>query len=1575
MSSDEYLLSSSEDFDDDSDEFIPSKLKGKAPSKPAAPKTTKKPAATTSKTTAKTATKSTKAGTSSSSGSSKSSTQSKLAFPDPSDSESEAPAKVARSSKEVDVGSKYRKVSQLEHVLLRPDTYVGSIEKTVSSMWIWENDHMNRRDIEWVPGLYKIFDEILVNAADCAVNDPDCDTIKVTIDGPGNRITVWNNGKGIPVAIHPTEKIYVPEMIFGHLLTSSNYNDKEEKVTGGRNGFGAKLANIFSTEFTVETVDVGTKKKYFQRFSGNMGRADPASISTATIKSGYTQISFKPDLARFGLETLSDDMIALMRKRTYDIAGTGTANLKVYLNGTRLPIKSFKNYVELYTNSPCGAAAMGAPLLYEKIHDRWEIAITRSDGSQFEQVSFVNSISTPRGGSHVDHVVAPLIKYLGEAAKKKTKTPIRPQHIKLHLFVFVKCLIVNPAFDSQCKETLTSKVANFGSRCNLDDAFFKKMNKLGIIDAIVATVNNKADAQLAKQGGAKKSRLTGFTKLDDANDAGTRKADQCTLILTEGDSAKTLAISGLAVVGRDSYGVFPLRGKLLNARDAPSKSVADNAELKALTQILGLHYGKRYDTPEQLKSLRYGSILIMTDQDVDGSHIKGLVINWIHAYWPQLIKRNGFVCEFITPIVKVKKGTKSLSFYTLPEYLNWKVANNGAKGWHIKYYKGLGTSTPAEAREYFGDLNRHLIQFKYSGPEDDKRIDMAFSKKDKAADERKIWLRGYTQGTYLDQNVSHVSYSDFIDKELILFSHADCVRSIPHLVDGFKPGQRKVLYGCFKKKLHSEVKVAQLSGYIGEHAAYHHGELSLQDTIVKMAQTFVGSNNLALLFPAGMFGSRLMGGKDHASARYINTRLSKIARAIFHEADDHLLTYLDDDGFAIEPEYYVPIIPMVLVNGAEGIGTGWSTSIPNYSPYDLIDALRSKIAGEEPKELHPYYRGFYGAIEIQPNEPGIYLLRGCWDLIDDDELISIRIWELPVRLWTNKFKKTLEDCIEKNQISNYREYHTESKVYFSVQFTPEQWKTINGIGVEKFFKLHSRVSVNNMHLYNADEAQVARYQSARQILDSYFPLRMTFYARRKEYLVAQLTEEVSRLENKCRFIRMVISGELEIRNKAKRDIVMLLQKNKFKVFGESIASRKTVREGNTDQLMTTYEGPEGGAQAEDEDDEQDGGAETSNPPEISQLITGFDYLLSMKLWSLSKESVQKLESQVAERTRELRVLLSTSPSQMWLNDLLHLETLLDTVEMDEYNKAIAVGAASTSSGPAKRDRAKAAPSRRAVKSVLPPHPADDLPFMKRAQVTVGQLGAAGITLERKPRSLVRRKSEPSLNDSLKVEGDSSLLDLSSSTPSSSSSSTSAPSKPASGPMDKFLSASESKPPTVSASKKAADSKTTATTAAKKTATAAPVKKEPPPKRTQAKKKTQLLLSDDDDISSDDFEDDSDGWQPSPKKPSRAPRPTAASGGVKAAPKAQPSKPSMTLLLSSEDDVRPSSSSKPATLPSKTEPAKPVAIQKSVQPAPTKQAAAPSRAPRAAAVKATQNFVVDDGEDSLSEPSPLSDFDF
>lgn len=1142
----------------------------------------------------------------------------------------------------------YQKKTQLEHILLRPDTYVGSIEKHTQSLWVYEDEKMVNRSVTFVPGLYKIFDEILVNAADNKQRDPSMDTVKVEIDVENNFISVFNNGDGVPVEIHKEEGVYVPEMIFGHLLTSSNYNDSEKKTTGGRNGYGAKLANIFSTEFTIETADGKRLRRYKQVFTNNMSLKSEPKITTCKANENWTKVSFKPDLSKFNMTHLESDVVALMSKRVMDVAGCLGKGCKVELNGKRLPIKSFQDYVGLYLSVANAGREEPLPRIYERVSDRWEVCVSLSDG-QFNQVSFCNSIATIRGGTHVAYVTDQIVTHVLALVNKKNKTAgVKPFQIKNHMWVFVNALIDNPTFDSQTKETLTTRASSFGSKCELSPEFLKKVAKCGVVENVLTWADFKQSKELKKNDGAKRQRITGIPKLDDANDAGGKSSEKCTLILTEGDSAKALAMSGISVVGRDKYGVFPLRGKLLNVREASHKQIMENAEITNIKRILGLQHGKDYDST---KSLRYGHLMIMTDQDHDGSHIKGLLINFIHSFWPSLLKIPSFLVEFITPIVKATNKQKTLSFYTMPEYEAWKESLNGeTKGWTIKYYKGLGTSTSKEGKEYFRELVKHKKDFKWESEMDGDAIEMAFSKKKIEA--RKTWLRHYEPGTFLDMTAEKINYRDFVNKELILFSMADLARSIPSMVDGLKPGQRKILFCCFKRNFVTQAKVAQFSGYVSEHSAYHHGEASLASTIIGMAQNFVGSNNINLLSPEGQFGTREQGGKNHASPRYIFTCLAPITRALFPQADDVLLDYLKEDGQSIEPTWYCPIIPLVLVNGSEGIGTGWSSFVPNYNPREIVANLRRLLAGQEMEPMHPWYKGFKGSIECSATKDSgfTYTITGAIDQIDET---TIKISELPVRKWTQDYKEFLDVMMtpsDKNKepfIKDFREHNTDTKVHFELSLSEENMAIALAEGLVKKFKLTTTISTSNMHLFD-NKGIIKKYDTPEQILEEFFHIRLDMYVKRKAVQLQNLEYELHKVDNKVRFILGVVKGEIIVNNRKRADLLADLQKKGFTPFPKKSKSSDP---------------PVVGADPLPEDDEQD--------EKVKGIrAADYEYLLSMPIGTLTFEKVQQLRGQRDKMEGEVEELKKATPEALWIKDLDEFLVKLDAQEAQEEVDAV-----------------------------------------------------------------------------------------------------------------------------------------------------------------------------------------------------------------------------------------------------------------------------------------------------------------
>ena len=1120
-----------------------------------------------------------------------------------------------------------KKYTHIEHILKIPDTYIGSTEFATDELWLYDENNckMNKKLINYIPGEYKIFDELLVNALDqyTRINEKikkgdklhPVKNIKISFNKEDNCITVFNDGEGIPVDKHKGEDIYIPELIFGHLLTSGNY-DKKNKRTGGKNGYGSKLTNIFSKKFIIETIDCNNKKKYIQEFENNMSKK---SIPIITNNSGkpYTKITYYPDFKRFNYkkEELSDNIIHLITKRTFDCIAITNNNVNIFLNDKKLECKSFEKYIDLYLKEDKTGKVI------QKFNDYWNVCVAINPEQKYEQISFVNGITTYQGGKHTEYITNQVCKKVSEYILKKKKINVKTQHIKENIIVFVNCSIVDPSFNSQIKDFLTTPITKFGSKCEIDPKFIDKLAKTGLMDLSINLSCFKDNKDLKKTDGKKKSTIRGIPKLDDANWAGTNKSDQCVLILTEGDSAKSFAISGLSIIGRDKYGVFPLKGKLLNVKGDDNnliKKIAESPEIINLKKIIGLEANKKYTST---KDLRYGALLFLTDQDEDGSHIKGLLFNLFHSLWPELFKYPNFTKSMLTPLIKMtNKKTKNVkSFYNIGDYEKFKE-NKDLKKYTIKYYKGLGTSTPKEAKEYFKDMK--IVTYKFEDTESDTSMKLAFDKK--LSDKRKEWLSSYNRNEVLDYKSNEITHKDFINKDLKHFSNSDNIRSIPNLMDGFKVSQRKIFYCSVKKNIKQEIRVAQLAGYISENGNYHHGEASLQGAIVNMAQDFVGSNNIEILEPIGQFGTRILGGNDSAQARYIHTKVNPIINSLFRKEDTPILRYKKDDDMVVEPEYYVPIIPMLLVNGGEGIGTGWSTFVPSFNPKDLIKNIKILIDNSKNNknnsldELKPYYNNFNGKI-IKYNENS-YLSYGVYKRINKSQIL---ITELPIRTWTDKYKEFLEsitidkDNKKKQYLRNYSSQCSDTEISFTLTFAQDTLDKLlntknpepNITYFEKIFKLTSKINISNMVLYYKD-CLLRKYKSINDILKDFYTTRIEYYNIRKNNQIDNLNNELIYLNAKIKFILEFINDTIKIIKVKKNKVIEQLYDKEYPNLDND---NKT-----DDKLLKTL---------------------------------GFNYLIKMPIDSLTDEKLNELMNERDNKSKYLDKLKKKSIYDIYLNEL------------------------------------------------------------------------------------------------------------------------------------------------------------------------------------------------------------------------------------------------------------------------------------------------------------------------------------
>jgi len=1140
----------------------------------------------------------------------------------------------------------YSSLDQRSHVLHRPDMYIGSVKSLKQACYTADKEtyHITKKEINYNPGLDRIFIEALSNAIDNVWRseefDEKCTKIKITINPETGETSVWNDGLSIPTEKNEKTGLYNVEMIFGNLLTSSNYNDKEERKTSGRNGLGIKLSSIFSKSFCVKTVDPKTEKMYEQTWSDNMSKRSEPKIKVSKLKNGYTEVSWTPDFEKFGCEGYSEDMLAIYYKHVIDCAMITKVN--VYLNDIKVPVKNLQEYAQLYLNEEEeedndeeDKKKKKVDNILSIIHEGCEFVLTPNKLNDFDAISFVNGVETYEGGVHVEAwsnaIFKPILEKINGAGKKGTPQ-LTLKDVKQFFRLFLNCSLVNPEFTSQEKTKLSAP----NVKTKIETKHITNIMKWDVIEKIKDIIRSKELLALKKT-----EKKKGFKKIegyDPANNAGGKWSQDCTLILCEGLSAKTYAVMGIEVgaygkKGRDWYGIYPLRGKVLNTRNASTTSISKNREITDIIQALGLRFGVDYTDDKNFNTLNYGKLMLLTDQDDDGIHISGLIINMFHSLFPSLIKREkSFLITMKTPLIRIYQKNKDICFYSMNEYKKY-IEEKGKVEGRVKYFKGLGTSNEKEVKDSFG---KKIVEY-IEDDKTDENINKVFHTK--FSDVRKTWLESYDPNNIVldneDDNVNKMTYSDFMDHEMIKFSIDDCKRSIPNLIDGLKESHRKILYSCFLKNLkHSgkTLKVAQLAGFVAEKTNYHHGEQCLYDTITKMAHEFPGSNNIPLLFRDGQFGCKAMGGKDAASARYIFTKLEALTRLIFREEDDILLERIQDDGELVEPRYFVPILPMVLVNGITGgIGTGWSCSIPNFNPDDIIKAIKiwleeNTLFEDDEKsiskigEILPWYRGFTGKVEkISPNKFATY-----GHVKEEKQGVHI-VDELPIGLWTEKFKENVETLLEEKEIKSYKNYSTSDKINFIIN------ENNNGISCNlDTLKLKTTFTTTNMVLFSENDT-IKKYDTIDEIIDSFCKVRFDYYIKRKKHILNDLKEVLKYANNKYRFLSEVMDEKLKVHKRDEKDLIKDLESRGY------------------DKKLTKKEEKE-------EDDEEEKDEKGS-----------YRYLLDLKIRSFTKQKLEELKKEIDGLNQRIKETEKISEKQMWINDLNEFEVGYQKW-LDEMNK-------------------------------------------------------------------------------------------------------------------------------------------------------------------------------------------------------------------------------------------------------------------------------------------------------------------
>ena len=1040
---------------------------------------------------------------------------------------------------------RYTKLSQKEHVLRRPGMYVGELSVELSKKEnIIEEGKIIKKDIYTSTAIEKLFWEILTNATDNIPKSKklglEPKLIKITVSKDKKTITIENDGRTLDLSDNGEGA----DMIFSEFLSGENFDDDDVKEGAGLYGLGSKLTNLFSLEFIVEAGCSKTKLYYYRKYEKNIEKMHDRIIKPYDGKN-FVRITYTLDFERFYKGTdlkrcYTDDMIALFKMHAY--GSSYAANIPMEFNGKLIDMRNIKNYVGLMYNldkvnyiifnHEYSAQRESEKDKSKKIEykESAELMILDTpDKGRF--ISFVNGTITKEGGKHVEAWYDLITKYIKKNIKlENKKAKLTKTEIKKHFTIVVKVTLGNPTFRGQIKD----KLLNPNPKTKADEKTLAKIMKWKAIETIKSVMDFK-EKQKEVPKTKKEKFLDGNDSWLDADEAGGNESWKCTLLLVEGKSAKASAIkiiSAMPVNDRKYYGIMVLRGVPLNVMNSDEEKFQKNKELHEFYKVLGLNDGVDYSIDENFYKLRYGEVMFLTDADRDGIHIKGLGIVLFEERHPTLLQREEFLKALVTPLIRVKVGREIKYFYTKNQYAEWaKKMNSKIKP---KYIKGLG-SLVKEDQKYIAE---EFMAVTYSVDDESReKLVMAFHKGN--SDERKVWLKTFKKD-YIPfiptEENDKQRIGDFVDKELIIFSTYSNWRSIPGL-DGLKPGQRKIIYTVFKqskKDMEGEgIKVSQLGAATSQLTAYEHGEYSLEETIFKLGQSFPGSNNIPLLKDQGEIGSLLEGGDDHGGSRYVYITIPKYLPYIFRKEDEIILEHDSDDGELKEPLYYLPTIPLCVINGAGGIGTGYSTDIPCHNPDDIIKWLEAmlkirmgeKVDLDSLPALMPWYRYYRGKIYMKKKK--IYS-EGKIKTKDK----NIHVTELPIGIWPSNYEKNvLNPMMQKKEITGYKPMHVvvgnDCKIDFKI--TGGEDASI------KHFKLRGKISCSNLVLFN-QHMKLQKFTDIKSILFAFFNWRIQKYEERRLAYIKILQESANENEKKSQFLQDVVNEKLIIRKRKDKDL-------------------------------------------------------------------------------------------------------------------------------------------------------------------------------------------------------------------------------------------------------------------------------------------------------------------------------------------------------------------------------------------------------------------------------------------------------
>lgn len=1068
-------------------------------------------------------------------------------------------------------------------------------------------------------GLETIWKEIVANAADNVSKSRRNGNLNVgSIDfnyeiyQDGSVLfSITNYGDPFPIDIvrNDVKKIdqLRPVMLFQEENSSTNYSNN--RLGSGKNGIGQKATNIFSLYFKVELLNPIDHLSFVGEWKDNKNPIYTDDNKHFKVEeyngtNSMTRISFIPDLKRFNLPSISSEIIQSLE--AYMMNFSYANKIPVRINGDSYDFSDISRFANLYftnSNLPDVIFTEYSSKIKKKIYNPWDPTIeflARYTPNSSVQISFVNGLYTDRGGSHVDAVYnaisAVLVEEINNKIVKnlkkdiikkkrkenkdkskitddeieKTKVPIAViksktitnRDIMKHVSVVINIQIDNPEFTGQTKEIFNSEI-----NIKLDSKSETIIEKKWPLKKIL-------EKELNSKVGVDDLKLINNAKFIDKFEHPNlyKKSKDLSIYMVEGDSAAGYARKLIDCYnqGKDTNGICKLKGVPLNVLTATIKQLSENNEFLSIIKGIGLkmdipedQMDTYYLDPKNFNTLHYKELIILTDSDTDGFHIRGLVLLMFFTYWRSLIAR-GFVKVWLTPYLRVTIGNTTLPFYTSNEWDVWLANYTSAFNqgqviipidkFKFRWFKGLGSSEQEDIDEDF-ELNRSIV-YTYDDSTAGKMLE-TFDKR--YADARKEWLAQDININNIEiytKTVTTRNINDFIDQELILFGRDANSRTLRRVYDGLSLSQRKLLFYSFK---HFNISSTTNKKYIpsgtdtvAQEAKsitnYHHGVDSITGVLEGQARFYIGASNIQLYKDVGSFGTRFENGADCAAARYTKVSPSRLLPKIFRSEDLPVLDYKIEEGNSIEPRTYIPVVPVVLIIGVKATGNGWSSKIPCFNPFELIDYIKLIVIGEEdkvPKNMTPWYFGYQGEIRIVDRKTRDQVSEKTED--DDDTKFSIiyfgifsvddkkqiHVTELPIGISGLKYRTKLQEWKDKDLISGFYDKCTADMIYFVII----GWK---GAYDHKSLGLSLSTGYGNFTCLDNNDNPIA-ISDTKTILLEFVKVRMEFYQLRQTYDYNKIQEQIRKQEEKKLTIELVNQDKLPLSKTNKKQQIKILE--------------------------------------------------------------------------------------------------------------------------------------------------------------------------------------------------------------------------------------------------------------------------------------------------------------------------------------------------------------------------------------------------------------------------------------------------